>query len=90
MGKNAKVTVSRSHFYVFVNLRKDRTEYFVVPSQVVSEKLFVDSAPKGDWDCDSFSDNDAKEFQDRWDRFGPPVAVSQETSECDQAGAEPR
>lgn len=90
MGKNAKVTVSPSHFYVFVNLKKDVTEYFVVPSQVVAEKLYVDPAPKGGWDCDSCSYKDAKEFQDRWDLFGSPVAVSWRTSECDQAEAEPR
>ncbi len=70
VGKQAKDFVSPSHFYVLVNLRNGRTEYFIVPSQVVSEKTYVESTPKGTWH--SFAIEDAKGFQDRWDLFGLP------------------
>jgi len=73
VGEPAQERVSPTHFYVLVNLRDGETEYFVVPSQVVSEKTYVQSTPKGTWY--SFSIEDAKGFQDRWDLFGSPDAL---------------
>jgi hypothetical protein len=41
MGKKNLDMRSSSFVYVFVNLRKDRTEYFIVPSRVVADKIEV-------------------------------------------------
>ena len=46
MGKRCREMVSPTLVYVFVNLRREGPEYFVVPSRVVAEKILVSEASK--------------------------------------------
>jgi len=73
VGKNAKRQVSRSHFYVFLNIGwiKDGGEvfeYFVVPSTVVSRKMVVERGKRSTWR--SFDRKSAEPYRDRWALLG--------------------
>jgi len=65
-----KRLVSNSHVYVFVNIKEDDMlpEFFVIPSRVVAKKAYVERFGKGSWY--SFTVQDAKGYQDRWEIFG--------------------
>src|SRR2546427_5496738 len=39
LGPNARRLTARSHVYVFVSLRRDGTQFFVVPSRVVAKNV---------------------------------------------------
>jgi hypothetical protein len=43
-------------------------EFFVIPSRVVAKKAYVERFGKGSWY--SFTVQDAKGYQDRWEIFG--------------------
>jgi hypothetical protein len=64
-----KRLVSRSHVFVFVNIRKDPLlpEFFVVPSNVVAKKAYSEPFGKQIWR--SFTVDDARPYQDRWEVF---------------------
>ena len=48
VGQKARDIKSPSHVYVFINLRgDDRADYLVVPSEVVSEKMYESKAKTG-------------------------------------------
>lgn len=70
LNKHSKETISRSHIYVFVNLRKggSEIEFFVVPSKVVSKKMYTQKTGKYTWY--SFSYEDALAHKDKWKVFG--------------------
>lgn len=46
MGEKNQRMRSRSFIYIFVNLRKDGVEYFVVPSAVVADNIKVSQSSK--------------------------------------------
>lgn len=61
---------SPTHLYVLINLRKNAPapEYFIVPSQVLSNRVKVEKVKSGTFY--SFANDDvAKKYQDRWDLF---------------------
>lgn len=41
LNKHARTVKSRSLIYALVNLRKDRTEYFIVPSRVLAKNMKI-------------------------------------------------
>jgi hypothetical protein len=73
VGAKAKQIVSDTHLYVLVNLRKNgrETEYFVVPSRVVAEKMTIRKRRSSTWH--SFQMADAEPYRERWDLFGSPT-----------------
>src|SRR5215471_16763656 len=68
LNKNAKAMVSKSHIYVFVNIRqrkeREEIEYYIVPSKVVASKMYMDDS----WP--SFTLEDALPYKDKWQLFG--------------------
>ena len=70
LNKNSKEMYSRSHIYVFVNLRKrgNLIEYFVIPSKIVSNKMKIQERPKNTWYWISYED--AKSYENNWKIFG--------------------
>jgi len=68
LSEHAKEMRSDTHIYVFVNIKKEGIppEFYVVPSAVVAERMWVEKQRGGSvWY--SFTLDDAKPFQDRWD-----------------------
>ena len=69
LGKHYKSESSRSHVYVFVNLRGgEKPDYYVVPSKVVAKKGRTYKRPKGPWHGfkrETLRPND-------WSTFGVP------------------
>ena len=72
LNKNAKELASPSHIYVLVNLRKNGSEieYFVMPSKIISEKMYIEKKKNTTWY--SFSLEDAEPFRNKWRVFGSP------------------
>jgi hypothetical protein len=72
LGKHAKRIRSDTHFYVFVNLRKDRRhEYLVVPSVHVAAKVKYEKSTTGsEWY--TFSRLDRCAEGEGWELFGNP------------------
>jgi len=70
LNQHAKAMDSDSHVYVFVNLKAPGTphEFYVVPSKIVSDKMWVKEHKAGTWY--GFSRDDAKAFQDAWGSLG--------------------
>lgn len=68
LNAHAKEMVSSTHFYVLVNLRKDETDFFVVPSRVVARKMDVAKQGKTTWY--SISRENVMKFKDKWDLLG--------------------
>jgi hypothetical protein len=68
LSEHATELVSDTHIYVFVNIKKDgiSPDFYVVPSAVVAEKMWVEKQ-KGGSIWYSFALDDAKPFQDKWD-----------------------
>lgn len=70
LNKHAQSLKSRTLIYAFVNLRKDCTEYFIVPSVIVTKNVEVfrpTQTRKSYWYSVSL-DKIAK-YQDNWDIF---------------------
>jgi hypothetical protein len=67
--RDDKRFVSNSHIYVFVSIREDGVpaEFFIIPSKVVAKKAYAERFGKGIWY--SFTVEDAKPYQDRWEIF---------------------
>lgn len=67
--KHSNDLSSSSHIYVFVNLRGGGRdiEFFVVPSNIVRKKIYVEKSKISSWY--SFSYEDAKQYKDNWDVF---------------------
>lgn len=71
LSKKAKTMVSKTHIYVFVNIRKDkqgdRIEFFAMPSKSVAAKMYL---------SDTWCQLNAKHveaYRDRWSIFGSPT-----------------
>ena len=70
MGRRCLELVSPTFIYVLVNLRKDGPEYFIVPSQVVAEKVIVSKASatrKQTWH--SLYRKEIEGYRDAWNIF---------------------
>ena len=70
MGRKNMSIHSKTFIYALVNLRKDRTEFFIVPSRIVAENLKVSEPSKrrkSTWY--SFSIEYAKPYKDKWEIF---------------------
>ena len=68
INKNAKDTVSPTHIYVLVNLRKNgEKEYFVVPSKDISKKMAIDKSSQSEWPY--FNYPDAEPYKNGWQIF---------------------
>lgn len=68
LNQHAKDMVSDSHVYVLVILKKQGTEFFVVPSRVVSEKMCTEKHGSATWF--SIEYKDVLPFKDHWEIFG--------------------
>ena len=66
LGKHAHLLRARSHMYVFISVRRDRTEFFVVPSRVVAKNVHVVKRPKSTW----YSWVKQERYRDAWHLFG--------------------
>jgi len=73
LNEKARQIASDTHIYVLVNLRKGgkETEFFVVPSRVIAEKMVTSKRQKSTWH--SFQLADAEPYRERWDLLGPPA-----------------
>lgn len=73
LNKNTRLVKSRSLIYVLVNLRKDRTEYFLVPSGFLAKNVKI-SRPtktrKNFWY--SVAVEKIAKYRDRWRVFKQP------------------
>ena len=73
LNRKAKEAVSPTHFYALVNLIKRRdgetTEYFVIPSAVVAQRLVHDTSKAGTSEWWAIYRNKVAEYKDRWDLF---------------------
>ena len=69
LSNDYKRLASRSHVYVFVNIRKDPLlpQFFVIPSIIVQKKGCVKAFGKYPW-C-WFNEKDANPYQDKWEIF---------------------
>lgn len=67
LNKHSKTIKSESHIYVLVNLRHNFTEYFIVPSKIVSKKMCVETQKGNAW-C-SFSYKNALPYKEKWEIF---------------------
>ena len=74
LNKNSKEMVSKSHIYIFVNLRQSKEgeviEYYIVPSKVVAEKMYIEEKTNSTWY--SFALKDALPYQNKWELLGDP------------------
>ena len=71
LSKKSATINSRSHIYVFVNLRKNGdVEYFVVPSKYVVDNLFVKEINGKTWY--SIFREAVEEYRDKWQIFEKP------------------
>lgn len=73
LNKNARVVKSRSLIYALVNLRKDRTEYFLVPSRFLARNVKISrrtKTRKNDWY--SIALEKIAKYRDRWRIFKQP------------------
>ena len=71
LSDHAKDMVSRTHFYVLVNIKKDgeQVEFFVVPSRRVAQRAGTDRKTKRrTWPY--LLRKKVEEFKDRWDLLG--------------------
>ena len=73
LNEHAKDMVSDSHIYVFVNLKKENTppEFFVVPSQVVADNMWIEKHGGEKWY--GIQRADVMHFKGKWSIFGPTV-----------------
>ncbi len=70
MNKGSTTHFSSSLIYAFVNLRKDRTEYFIVPSKIVAKNITI-SKPSNTRTSTwySFYIEHAKRYENKWNIF---------------------
>jgi hypothetical protein len=71
LNSKAKCLTSSSLVYTLVNLRKDRVDYYVVPSGVVAKHVVVSkpsSTRKSTWY--SVYLRDIEQYKENWDIFG--------------------
>jgi len=73
VGKSARSTSSRTHFYVFLNISSTKDggevfEYYVVPSKIVARKTVVERGKKSTFY--SFELRNARPYRDRWSLLG--------------------
>ncbi len=69
LNKHSRHLKSKTHIYVFVNLREKKrgTEYFVVPSEVVSDKMIIERTKTSTFY--SLAYKDAKKYENKWSLF---------------------
>ena len=70
MNKDSANHYSNTFIYAFVNLRKDRTEYYLVPSKIVANNIKISKPSKtrkSIWY--SFYIDHAKKYEDNWNIF---------------------
>ena len=69
VNKESKELKSKTHAYVFVNLRdmKELIEYFIVPSRIVARKMITENQKGTTWH--SFSYKEAAKYKDNWALF---------------------
>lgn len=71
LNQKAKEIISTNHIYVLVNIRKAETEYFVVPSKMVSKYMYTETSKTGKKSTFySISLSDMQKYKDKWDLFG--------------------
>lgn len=68
LNKKAKETISKSHIYVFVNLKKTESllsaDYYIVPSKIVSDYMRTTKRPGSMWYA--FDKEYAQKYKDKW------------------------
>lgn len=74
LNKNAREHVSESHIYAFVNIRKKKDketiDIYIVPSNIVAEKMKFDESKRAKWY--SISLKDIEQYKDQWSLLGEP------------------
>jgi len=74
LGAHAAKLKSKSHIYVFVNLKGDKTpEYLVVPSDHVASHVYYEQRKNSEWY--SFAKLDRLDETEGWHVFGSPTPV---------------
>jgi hypothetical protein len=73
LNKDYGETVSKTHVYIFVNLRgKNRPEYFIVPSKVVAKDGFTSTSKTGSiWYAYDTAKTKADAYRENWSVFAP-------------------
>lgn len=67
LNRKAKEISSSNHIYVLVNIRKNETEYFVVPSRIIAKRMYTEQSKTGKkstWYAISLSD--IQQYKDKW------------------------
>jgi len=74
LNSHAKEMAYSSHIYVFVNLKgNERPDYYVVPSEIVAAKVWVDKHEKGDFHSFPPEWGDIEPYLGGWDKvLGDP------------------
>ena len=70
LGAKTKDMVSKSLVYALVNLRKNETEFYIVPSKIVSERMLISKPTdtrKTTWR--SIYRKKVTQFKDNWELF---------------------
>ncbi len=49
LGREAELLTARSHVYVFISVRRDGTQFFVVPSRVVAKHVKIVHRKRSTW-----------------------------------------
>ena len=68
VGPHARQLTARSHVYVFVNLRTEGPEFYVVPSRVVARNVRVVRRRASTW----YSFVKQERYRDAWQLFARP------------------
>ena len=66
VGKKVDDTVAKTHVYVFVRIRNEDVQYYIVPSRKVSKLVY------GDENWRSIRENEIRKHRNRWRVFGDP------------------
>ena len=69
-GQHAKKMKARALIYVLVNLRRDQTEFFVMPSATVARGICTSRKKRSTWYF--HMREDALPYQNKWGIFGKP------------------
>ena len=62
LNREARHMRAASHVYVFLSIRRDGTQFFVVPSRVVARNVKVVRRPKSTW----YSFDRQERYRDAW------------------------
>lgn len=68
LAKKANQVTARGQYYALVNLRKDREEYFIVPSRIVAKRMVLKRRGPKKTEWRSISIDDVLRYREKWPR----------------------